>query len=95
MLGIQELVDVALKGLSPGVNDTTIAVTWVQYLGAILTDLAADRVEVPYRRDETGKVRVIVREPAFESLMSVAFDQIRRYTRGNIAVIEAMFKRVG
>ena len=36
--GIRQLVDIALKALSPGVNDTTTAIVCIDYLGAILTE---------------------------------------------------------
>jgi len=38
--GIRQLVDVALKALSPGINDTSTAAMCVDYLAAILARLA-------------------------------------------------------
>jgi uncharacterized membrane protein len=87
--GIRQLVDVALKALSPGVNDTTTAVTCVEYLGAILARLAARHIESPYRMDE-GVLRVIAKAPTFDSMLGEAFDQIRQNAGGNVAVILAL-----
>ncbi len=84
--GIRQIVDVAMKALSPGINDTTTAVMCVDYLAAILTRLAARRIATPYRLDK-GALRVIVRGSSFESLLSVAFDQIRQNAEGNVAVL--------
>ncbi len=84
--GIRQIVDIALKALSPGVNDTTTAVMCVDYLGAILARLAPRGTATAYRLDE-GKLRVIARGPGFESLLAEAFDQIRQNAEGNVAVL--------
>ena len=47
--GVRQLVDIALKALSPGINDTTTAVSCVDYLGALLLRLAGRRIESPVR----------------------------------------------
>lgn len=83
--GIRQIVDIALKALSPGVNDTTTAVVCIDYLGAILTALARRRIERRYR-SEAGEVQVIARGPSFESLVREAFDQIRDVAADNTAV---------
>ena len=49
--GIRQLVDVALKALSPGVNDTTTATNCIDYLGAILARMIDRQIEEPYRSD--------------------------------------------
>jgi uncharacterized membrane protein len=84
--GIRQIVDVAMKALSPGINDTTTAVMCVDYLAAILTRLAARRIATPDRLDE-GALRVIVRGASFEGLLSEAFDQIRQNAEGNAAIL--------
>ena len=84
--GIRQIVDVAMKALSPGVNDTTTAVMCVDYLGAILSRLAIRTIATAHRLDH-GVLRVIARGPSFESLLSDAFDQIRQNAEGNVAVL--------
>jgi uncharacterized membrane protein len=84
--GIRQLVDIALKALSPGINDTTTAVMCVDYLGAILVRLASRRFPASHRFDE-GELRVIARGPSFASLLAEAFDQIRQNAEGNVAVL--------
>jgi len=91
--GVRQIVDVALKALSPGINDTTTAVTCVHYLSAILARLAARRIESRYRMDTSehgGKLRVIARGPTFDSMLAEAFDQIRQNALGNVAVMLAL-----
>jgi uncharacterized membrane protein len=84
--GIRQLVDIALKALSPGINDTTTAVMCVDYLGAILVRLASRRFPACHRFDE-GELRVIARGPSFASLLAEALDQIRQNAEGNVAVL--------
>ncbi|HUE71288.1 MAG TPA: DUF2254 domain-containing protein, partial [Pirellulaceae bacterium] len=84
--GIRQLVDIALKALSPGINDTTTAVMCVNYLAAILVRLASRPIATVRRLDQ-GELRVIARGPCFESLLAEAFDQIRQNAEGNVAVL--------
>ena len=83
--GIRQIVDMALKALSPGINDTTTAVMCVDYLSAILARLASRPIP-PSHRYEKGELRVITKGPSFESQMSDAFDQIRRNANGNVTI---------
>jgi uncharacterized membrane protein len=87
--GIQQLVDIALKALSPGINDTTTATTCLDYLSSILSALARKRVESRYRAD-SGALRVIAVGPTFAGLVAASFDQIRQNAKGNVAVLARM-----
>jgi uncharacterized membrane protein len=87
--GIRQIVDIAMKALSPGINDTTTAVMCVDYLAAILVRLATRRIATSHRLDQ-GELRVIARGPSFESLLAEAFDQIRQNAAGNIAIMSRM-----
>ena len=87
--GIRQIVDMALKALSPGVNDTSTAVMCVDYLTAILARLAV-RQFPPSHRYEGEALRVITMAPTFEGLLAEAFDQIRGNTAGNVAVMARM-----
>jgi len=89
--GIRQLVDIALKALSPGINDTTTAVMGVDYLGAILARLASRQFPATHRLDQ-GELRVIARGPSFESLLAEAFDQIRQNAAGNVAVLTRLLQ---
>jgi len=84
--GIRQLVDVALKALSPGINDTTTAVTCVDYLTTILARLAPQQIPSSHRYED-GELRVIAEGPSFQSLLSEAFDQIRESAKGNVAIL--------
>jgi uncharacterized membrane protein len=87
--GIRQIVDIALKALSPGVNDTSTAVMCVDYLTAILARLNGRRYP-PSHRYEGEALRVIASVPTFEGLLAEAFDQIRGSAEGNVAIIARM-----
>jgi hypothetical protein len=84
--GVRQIVDVALKALSPGVNDTTTATTCVDYLGAILVHLTDRQIEAPDRSHD-GRLRLIARGPTFDGLLREALEQIRQNAEGNVAVL--------
>lgn len=87
--GVRQIVDMALKALSPGVNDTSTAVICVDYLTAILARLASRKFPA-LRRYDGGELRVIAMAPTFEYLLTEAFDQIRRNAEGNVSVMSRM-----
>lgn len=87
--GVRQLVDVALKALSPGINDTTTAIGAIDYLSTVLARLASRRIESRVRRDGE-KPRIIARGPSFESLMNDALDEIRVHGAGNASVFGRM-----
>ena len=87
--GVRQIVDIALKALSPGVNDTSTAVMCVDYLTAILARLSGRRYP-PSHRYEGAALRVIASVPTFEALLAEAFDQIRGSAEGNVAIIARM-----
>ncbi|MDA3877561.1 MAG: DUF2254 domain-containing protein [Halothiobacillus sp.] len=84
--GILQIVDIALKALSPSINDTTTAAICVDYLSAILARLASRPIPSSHRYVE-GELRVIAKGPNFESLLAQAFDQIRRSSNGNVVIM--------
>lgn len=84
--GIRQLVDVALKALSAGINDTTTAVTCIDFLTTILKQLAEREFPSPYRQHE-GQLRVIAKSPSFEEMLCLAFDEIRWNARLNTTIL--------
>ncbi|MEX2197429.1 MAG: DUF2254 family protein [Burkholderiales bacterium] len=82
-------MDVALKALSPGINDTTTAVMCIDHLTAILARLADRRIGSRYRSAD-GEVRLLTCGPTYADLIGESFDQIRQYAAGNVAVLEGL-----
>ncbi len=89
--GIRQIVDIGLKALSPGINDTTTAVTCIDYLTGILTQIAPRQMPSPYKF-HNGELRIIVNTLEFDKLLCESFDQIRNFSRGNTAMIFSLYK---
>jgi uncharacterized membrane protein len=87
--GIRQIVDIAIKALSPGVNDTSTAVMCVDYLTSILARLAGRQFPPSYRY-EGETLRVVATVPSFEGLLAEAFDQIRSNAEVNVAILARM-----
>jgi len=87
--GIRQIVDMALRALSPGFNDTTTAIMCVDYLTAILGRLASRDIPSSHRYED-GELRIIAIGPTFASLAAEAFDQIRASACGNVGVLLRM-----
>jgi len=83
--GLRQLVDIALKALSPGINDTSTAVMAIDRLGSLLVLLAGRDLGSPVRA-EGGQVRVIARRPDFASYLATAFDQVRTNAMADEAI---------
>ena len=87
--GIRQIVDVAVKALSPGVNDTTTAVTCIDYLTSILCYLVSRSFPSQIHYDQ-GEPRLISVQATFEALLGTSFDEIRRNASGNTRVIVSL-----
>lgn len=83
---IDQLVEVAVRALSPGVNDPFTAMTCIDRLVSALCRLARRRFPSPFRVDADGALRVVVEPPTFAALVDTAVDQIREYGRDSTAV---------
>lgn len=85
--GIQQLVDIAIKALSPSVNDPTTAMNCVDRLVQILV-AAGTTPDAPRAFSESGGgIRLEVPFPSFDELCDLSFDQIRHYGRTAPAVV--------
>jgi uncharacterized membrane protein len=87
--GIQQIVDVALKALSPGINDTTTATMCVDRLTAILTRLADRRIGPPADAHNDGML-ISGGGARFETLLALSFEAIRRNATGNPTVLSRL-----
>jgi uncharacterized membrane protein len=89
--GIRQMVDIAMKALSPGVNDTSTAVSCLDYLGAILARLGQRQMESPFPQSK-GPTRVLAPEPRFADYAARSFDEVRLSAKGNVAVLLKLLK---
>ena len=91
---INQLVEVALRAISPAVNDPFTAIRCIDRLGAGLFRLAQQEFSSPYRYDTQGNLRVIAEGVTFEALVDSAFNQIRRYGRSDAAVTMRLLEAI-
>ena len=83
---IDQLVEIALRAISPGINDPFTAIRCIDRLSAGLSRLAQRDFPSPYRYDDEQNLRVIVEGVTFEGLVDAAFNQIRQYSKSDVAV---------
>jgi uncharacterized membrane protein len=89
--GLRQLVDIAVRALSPGVNDPTTAVHAVSHLSALLCDLTRFVDQPLAISDDDGIVRLLQRTHEFGSLLELAVQQPRRYGAGDPRVAERLY----
>ena len=93
--GILQIVDIALKAISPAVNDPSTGITCVDQLSRILIRYASREPPDSLLYDPPGVVRVSVPWLGFDRLVDAAFDQIRMYARSDVAVSLRMLRALG
>lgn len=84
--GIRQLVDIAERALSPGINDPTTAVKVIDELHRVLRHLVRRESPSPYIADEDGRVRVVHRPQSIEGHLSLAVDEISHYGEDTLQV---------
>ena len=84
---IDQLVEIAIRALSPAVNDTFTAMTCIDWLSDGLCKITAGWHSRRVHLDDSGKVRLISAEPSYERFVDRAFDKIRQAGRGMPAVM--------
>ena len=85
--GIDQLVEIAIRALSPAVNDTFTAMTCIDWLGDNLCKIVAAWHPTRVHRDKEGFIRVISADPAYDRLVQRAFEKIRQSSLGMPAVM--------
>jgi uncharacterized membrane protein len=85
--GVDQLVEIAIRALSPAVNDTYTALTCVDWLGNTLCKLARVWTPAPAYYDRTGAIRVICEQVTYENLVQRSFDKIRQASSGMPALL--------
>ncbi len=87
---IQLLRDIAIRALSPAVNDPTTAVQALDQIEDLLLRLGRRHLEIGEVLSSTGSLRLVVAVPSWEDLVNVAFNEIRFYGAQSIQVMRRM-----
>ena len=87
---IAQVVEIAMRALSPAINDTYTGLTCVDWLGAALVDMGRHPPDTGGWSGDDDRLRLIVPPLRFERLLKAAFDQIRQAGADNPAVLIRM-----
>ena len=83
---ISQLVEIAVRALSPGINDPITANTCIDWLGVSLSQLANRKMPSSHRFDQEGRLRVICKPFDFEGMVDAALNMIRQNSQSVAAV---------
>lgn len=89
-----QLVEIAVRALSSGINDPFTAVACVDRLESALCRLAERDIPSPYRVDDHGQLRLVAPGATFAGIVDAAFNQIRQSARSNPAVAIRMLDAI-
>ena len=92
--GVLQLVEVAVRALSPGINDPFTAITCVDRLSAALSRLAGRTFPAPVRFDTDGRLRVVADTTSFTGFTDAAFNQIRQNAGKTPAVLIRLLEAI-
>ena len=93
--GIQQLVDIGTKAISPGINDPTTAITCLDRLGEILVEVGRRRDRPQGHADDAGQLRLIASFDDWPALVDLAFDQLRHFSSGMPIVTAHLVRTLG
>jgi uncharacterized membrane protein len=93
--GILQIVDIALKAISPAVNDPSTAISCVDQLSRILIRAASREPPATRLYDPPGVLRVYIPWLEFDRLLDSAFEQIRIYSKTDVAVSLRLLRALG
>ena len=88
--GFRQIVDIAERALSPGVNDPTTAAQAIDQLHDLLHRLARREVPSEARVDHAGELRVVAPRLSWDDYVSLSFDEIRLYSGRSVQVVRRL-----
>jgi uncharacterized membrane protein len=91
---IDQLVEIAVRALSPGINDPFTALNCIDRLGEALCRLARRKIPSPLRLDDDQQLRVITYAARLPAVADAAFNQIRQYGAGSAAVLICLMETI-
>lgn len=87
---IRLLVDIAIRALSPAVNDPTTAVQALDQIEDLLRRLGRRQLDAGEVRDASGALRVIFPVPTWEDYLALSFDEIRQFGATSVQVVRRL-----
>ena len=83
---IDQLVEVAVRAMSPGINDPFTAMSCIEWLGVALLQVSGRKIPAAQRFDDDGKLRVIADVTDFAGIAAACLNQIRQSGCTSVAV---------
>lgn len=90
--GLIKLVEIALRALSPAINDPNTAISCIHQLSRILAKLGQKHLPKAHHNDDKRNLRLIIEKPTFKDFLYKSFYQIRHYGSSDISVLAAMIE---
>jgi len=90
LFGIRQLVDIALRALSPGINDATTAEYALYHLGDAMGRLAVRSFPSNLRITDNGQTQIIVARLTWDAVVDAAFSQIRQAAANDVHVTQTL-----
>jgi uncharacterized membrane protein len=90
--GLVEISDIAVKALSPGINDPTTAMHCIDRLTQIIAALGTRSLPDPLRTSADGTIRLLLRDTSFERAAGLAFDQILHFGADNPTIVKKLLE---
>ncbi len=84
------LVDIAIRALSPAINDPTTAVQAIDQIEDLLLRLGRRALDAGCVADERGALRLVFPTPTWEDYLMLAFDEIRQYGASSVQVMRRL-----
>lgn len=89
---IHQLVEIAIRSLSPGINDPYTAIACIDQLGSALCKLAGRKLPSSSCFDDEGILRLRTKAYTYSGMLNASFDQIRQYGLDSVAVTIRMLE---
>ena len=91
---IRQLVEIAIRAISPAVNDPFTAIRCIDRLTMMLCHVPGRGRQPAYLFDSDKSLRLIVEPVTFETLVNSAFNQIRQYGQTDVSVLIRLLESI-
>ena len=92
---VNQLVEMAVRAMSPAINDPFTAMTCLEYIGDGLALFLRLADQSPYFYGQKGRLRLVYERVTFNELLSAAFDMLRHCSSSNASVLLCMLDVIG
>jgi uncharacterized membrane protein len=92
---LHQLVEIAVRALSPAYNDPFTAMACLDWLGSALAQLAGRDFPAAWQVDAQGRLRLVMQASPFHDLVDATFNQIRQNGRKSVSVTLRILTVIG